>query len=102
MTQTVFSSDELLLWFEKNQRPLPWRKTYDPYQVWISEIMLQQTQVTTVLPYFERWMKTFPTIKTVAEAKEDKILKLWEGLGYYSRAKNIRKAAKILVEKNRG
>ncbi|MDH5596633.1 MAG: A/G-specific adenine glycosylase [Candidatus Peregrinibacteria bacterium] len=92
----------LLKWFEKNQRPLPWRDKYEPYQVWISEIMLQQTQVKTVLPYFERWMATLPTIKSVAEAKEDQILKLWEGLGYYSRARNIQKAARQIVEEYDG
>ncbi|MFA4814577.1 MAG: A/G-specific adenine glycosylase [Candidatus Gracilibacteria bacterium] len=95
-------SERLLTWFQKKQRKLPWRKNYTPYEVWISEIMLQQTQVATMLPYFKRWMKAFPTIKSVARAKEDKILKLWEGLGYYNRAKNIRKTAKILVEKNKG
>ncbi len=95
-------ASRLLAWFEKNKRPLPWRKKYDPYEVWISEIMLQQTQVTTMLPYFKRWMKEFPNIKSVAKAKEDKLLKLWEGLGYYSRVRNIQKTARILVEKNGG
>lgn len=93
---------ELLKWFEESQRALPWRKKYEPYQVWISEIMLQQTQVKTVLPYFDRWMRELPTIQSVAEAKEDKILKLWEGLGYYSRARNIQKAAKQIMEKHNG
>lgn len=93
---------KLLAWFQKNQRPLPWRKTYEPYQVWISEIMLQQTQVKTVLPYFQRWMKALPTIESVAKASEDRVLKLWEGLGYYSRARNIQKAAKIIVKKSEG
>lgn len=92
----------LLTWFKKEQRDLPWRKNYEPYQVWISEIMLQQTQVKTVLPYFDRWMKTLPTIQSVAEAKEDQILKLWEGLGYYSRARNLQKAAKQIMEKHGG
>jgi A/G-specific adenine glycosylase len=81
---------------------LPWRKNYDPYEVWISEIMLQQTQVTTMLPYFKRWMKALPSIKAVAKASEDKLLKLWEGLGYYSRVRNIQRTARILVEKNKG
>jgi len=94
--------DKLLVWFEKNQRPLPWREKYEPYQVWISEIMLQQTQVKTVLPYFDRWMKALPTIQSVAEAKEDQVLKLWEGLGYYSRARNIQKAAKQIMEQHGG
>ena len=92
----------LLKWFKASQRDLPWRKTYDPYQVWISEIMLQQTQVKTVLPYFDRWMKTLPSITHVAQAPEDQILKLWEGLGYYSRARNLQKAAKLIVEKHEG
>lgn len=92
----------LLPWFGKNQRRLPWRKKYLPYEVWISEIMLQQTQVATVLPYFERWMKAFPTIKAVAEASEDQLLKLWEGLGYYHRALNIQKTARLIMEKYSG
>lgn len=90
----------LLEWFAKNQRPLPWREAYEPYQVWISEIMLQQTQVNTVLPYFDRWMKALPTIRAVADAPEDTLLKLWEGLGYYTRVKNIQKTAQILVREN--
>jgi A/G-specific adenine glycosylase len=94
--------EKLVQWFEENQRDLPWRKAYDPYQVWISEIMLQQTQVKTALPYFDRWMKALPDIRSVANAKEEKILKLWEGLGYYSRARNLQKAAKIIVEKHGG
>ncbi len=102
VTDIEFIQKELTDWFSKNQRPLPWRKTYDPYQVWISEIMLQQTQVTTVLPYFQRWMKKLPTIESVASAKEDMVLKLWEGLGYYSRARNLQKAAKQIVEKHKG
>lgn len=92
----------LLEWFEKNQRPLPWREKYEPYHVWISEIMLQQTQVKTVLPYFDRWIKSLPTIQSVAQAPEDQILKLWEGLGYYSRARNLQRAAKVIMEKHRG
>lgn len=94
--------ERLIHWFKKNQRDLPWRKTYEPYHVWISEIMLQQTQVTTVLPYFRRWIKKFPTIASVAKAKEDAILKLWEGLGYYSRARNLQKAARRIVDQYKG
>lgn len=97
-----FIQRELLKWFKKNQRPLPWRKKYDPYHVWISEIMLQQTQVKTMLPYFDRWLKEFPTIKSVADAGEDRVLKLWEGLGYYSRARNIQKTARQILEKHDG
>ncbi|MFA5842175.1 MAG: A/G-specific adenine glycosylase [Candidatus Gracilibacteria bacterium] len=97
-----FLQRALLRWFTLNQRDLPWRHTYAPYDVWISEIMLQQTQVKTVLPYFERWIKTFPTIQSVASAQEEKILKLWEGLGYYSRARNLQKAAQKIVKNHHG
>lgn len=89
---------KLLDWFEEYQRPLPWRKKYDPYEVWISEIMLQQTQVSKVLPYYSRWMKKFPTIESVAEASEEDVLKYWEGLGYYTRVKNIHKTAQEVCE----
>jgi len=92
----------LLDWFSVNQRPLPWRVHYEPYQVWISEMMLQQTQVKTVLPYFDRWMKAFPDIKSLAAASEEEVLKLWEGLGYYSRARNLHKAAMQIMEKHGG
>lgn len=95
-------SKNLLAWFKEHQRPLPWRQNYEPYQVWISEIMLQQTQVATVLPYFERWMKELPTVEALAEVSQDRLLKLWEGLGYYSRALNLKKAAEILVRENGG
>jgi len=92
----------LIHWFRANQRPLPWRKHYEPYEVWVSEIMLQQTQMDTALPYFKRWMKAFPTIGALAKADSKKVLKLWEGLGYYSRARNIHESAKHLVQKNGG
>jgi A/G-specific adenine glycosylase len=92
----------LLTWFKQEQRDLPWRKEYDPYHVWVSEIMLQQTQVKTALPYHKRWLEALPTIRDVAEAEEDTILKLWEGLGYYSRARNLQKAAKAIVEEHGG
>lgn len=88
----------LLDWFRANRRDLPWRKNYEPYQVWISEIMLQQTQVKTVLPYFERWMQRFPCVEDLAKADLQDVLKLWEGLGYYSRARNLHKASKMIVE----
>lgn len=87
----------LLIWYRQNKRILPWRDHPDPYAVWISEIMLQQTRVDTVIPYFERWFAKFPTIKALADADKQEILNLWEGLGYYSRARNLHKAAKILV-----
>jgi A/G-specific adenine glycosylase len=92
----------LVSWFEENQRPLPWRATYDPYHVWISEVMLQQTQVETVLPYYERFISGLPTVDALARADEQRVLTLWAGLGYYRRAKNLMAAAKIIVEKYRG
>jgi A/G-specific adenine glycosylase len=92
----------LLAWFEENQRDLPWRRTYDPYHVWISEVMLQQTQVETVVPYYERFLKEFPTIDALAKAEEQRVLKLWAGLGYYRRAKHLMEAARAVVEKHDG
>ncbi|MEC7822822.1 MAG: A/G-specific adenine glycosylase [Candidatus Neomarinimicrobiota bacterium] len=89
-------SENLLRWYSLNKRPLPWRETTDPYKIWISEIMLQQTQVSTVIPYYNKWIKEFPNIHTLSKARYDYVLKLWEGLGYYSRCKNIHKTSKIL------
>lgn len=86
----------LLEWYDANRRDMPWRSDPDPYRVWISEIMLQQTQVATVIPYFERFIRRFPTIAHLARANEQSVLKVWEGLGYYSRARNLRKAAVII------
>ena len=83
----------LLDWFSANARDLPWRRTRDPYAIWVSEIMLQQTQVKTVIPYWNRWMRELPTIEAAAKASPDKIHKLWEGLGYYTRVRNLQKAA---------
>jgi A/G-specific adenine glycosylase len=91
----------LLAWFAKNARDLPWRRTQDPYAIWVSEIMLQQTQVKTVIPYWERWMRELPTIESLAKAKPEKIHKLWEGLGYYTRVRNMQKAAQEIVAKSR-
>ncbi len=88
----------LLSWFSKNQRELPWRKNYTPYEIWISEIMLQQTQMDRAALFFTRWMKTFPDIPSIAAASEQRVLKCWEGLGYYSRARNIQKSAVILQD----
>jgi A/G-specific adenine glycosylase len=88
---------KLLQWFEKNGRNLPWRKTQDPYAIWVSEIMLQQTQVGTVIPYYKKFLKTFPTVRHLAKAKLSKVLKVWEGLGYYSRARNLHQASKIVT-----
>lgn len=92
----------LLHWFDKNARDLPWRRTRDPYAIWISEIMLQQTQVKTVIPYWERWMRTLPTVEKFARAKPPTFLKLWEGLGYYTRVHNAHKAAQLIVTNYRG
>ena len=88
----------LLNWYHHHGRILPWRGHPDPYAVWVSEIMLQQTRVETVIPYFEKWLQLFPTIKDLAEATEQDVLTAWEGLGYYSRARNLHKAAKIVAE----
>jgi len=92
----------LLKWFAANARDLPWRRTTDPYAVFISEIMLQQTQVKTVIPYFERWMKELPTLADFAKARQQKVLKLWEGLGYYSRVRNAQAAAQLIMLKHGG
>ena len=90
----------LLNWFAANARDLPWRRTRDPYAIWVSEIMLQQTQVKTVIPFWERWMRELPTIEAAAKAPSAKIHKLWEGLGYYTRVRNLQKAAKQIVGTN--
>ena len=92
----------LLDWFSTSARDLPWRRTHDPYAIWVSEIMLQQTQVKTVMPYWERWMRKLPTIKAAAAAHPDKLHKLWEGLGYYTRVRNLQKAAQAIVEQHGG
>ena len=88
----------LLNWYRANARDLPWRHTTDPYPIWVSEIMLQQTRVAAVLGYYARFLEAFPTVRALAEAPEDQLLKLWEGLGYYSRARNLQKAAKLVAE----
>ncbi len=92
----------LATWYRHNARPLPWRTTADPYCIWISEIMLQQTTVAAVVPYFERFLERFPTLETLAAAEEDDVLRLWEGLGYYSRARNVHKAARLIVGERNG
>ncbi len=88
----------LLRWYKKHGRTLPWRGHPDAYAVWVSEIMLQQTRVETVIPYFERWMNRFPSVRDLAAASEQDVLNLWEGLGYYSRARNLHKAAHLIVD----
>lgn len=87
---------DLLSWYQKNHRPLPWRQNRDPYSIWISETMLQQTTSTAVIPYFERFLDDFPDLKSLATAPENKVIAAWAGLGYYSRARNLHKAAKRL------
>jgi A/G-specific adenine glycosylase len=93
---------ELLAWVREARRDLPWRRRRDPYAVWISEIMLQQTQVATVVPYFERWVARFPDLASLAAAPLDDVLKAWEGLGYYARARNLHRAARVVVERHGG
>lgn len=94
---TSFIQQELLRWFALHQRDLPWRQSYDPYQVWIAEIMGQQTQMDRVVVYFRRWLERFPDIRSVAAASEQDLLKVWEGLGYYSRVRNLARAARQMV-----
>lgn len=95
--QTKEFQEEFVEWYEREKRNLPWRYNHDPYRIWISEIMLQQTRVDTVIDYFYRFMEWFPTIEELANAPEEKLLKAWEGLGYYSRARNIQAAAKQIM-----
>ncbi len=92
----------LLDWYHQHARTLPWRCSSDPYAIWVSEIMLQQTQVETVIPYYTRWMQYFPNVQKLAEADEQVVLKYWEGLGYYSRARNLHKAARMVVSEHNG
>ena len=92
----------LLDWFAANARDLPWRRTLDPYAIWVSEIMLQQTQVKTVIPFWERWMRELPTIQAAAKASPEKLHKLWEGLGYYTRVRNLQKAAQVIIQQHGG
>jgi A/G-specific adenine glycosylase len=92
----------MLSWFAANARDLPWRRTRDPYAIWVSEIMLQQTQVKTVIPYWERWLRELPNIAALAAAAPEKIHKLWEGLGYYTRVRNLQKAAQQIVADHAG
>ena len=89
---------QLLQWYKKNKRDLPWRANKDPYSIWLSEVMLQQTTVVAVIPYYEKFLKKFPTVKDLAKASEHDVLEAWAGLGYYSRARNLHKAAKALAK----
>lgn len=89
----------LVEWFNKEKRDLPWRRTSDPYKIWVSEVMLQQTRVDTVIPYYNRFLKKYPTLQSLAYAPQEELLKMWEGLGYYSRARNLQAGVKEVVEK---
>ncbi len=93
-----FPVEALKSWFLQSKRDLPWRKLPTPYAVWVSEVMLQQTQVSVVVPYFERWLQRFPTVKDLAEASLEEVIKLWEGLGYYSRARSLHRGAQYIME----
>jgi len=95
-------SNLLLSWYIGNQRQLPWRETNDPYQIWVSEVMLQQTQVKTVIPFYIKFLKNFPTVRELAQADLNKVLKAWEGMGYYARARNLHKSAKIIINEYEG
>jgi len=95
-------SERVLHWYASNKRELPWRDSPDPYKVWVSEIMLQQTRVETVIPYFNRWMKQFPTVEKLSYATEQEVLSVWEGLGYYSRVRNLHNAASIVIDQYEG
>ncbi len=92
----------LLRWYDRNKRDLPWRRTRDPYAIWVSETMLQQTQVATVLPYYRRFMEAFPSVKALDSASLDAVRSVWSGLGYYRRAKNLKQAARVLVNRHGG
>ena len=99
MTNKGDFQDKLLNWYATAKRSMPWRETPSPYAVWVSEVMLQQTRVDTVIPYFNRFMAKVPTVQALANINEDKLLKLWQGLGYYSRALNLKKGAEMVVQK---
>lgn len=92
----------LLAWYRRHRRDLPWRRTADPYAVWVSEVMLQQTTVAAATPFFERWMARFPTVAALAQAREEQVLAFWAGLGYYNRARNLHRAARLVVERHGG
>lgn len=98
---TVFSN-QLIKWYRLNFRQLPWRETVDPYKIWISEVILQQTRVAQGLPYYEKFLKAFPTVKKMAEASEDQVLQLWQGLGYYSRARNMHHTSREVMRLHNG
>ncbi|MHC5200749.1 A/G-specific adenine glycosylase [Myroides sp. LJL119] len=95
-------SNKLITWYLQNKRPLPWRKTRDPYAIWLSEIILQQTKVVQGTPYYLAFLNTFPSVFQLADASEDQVMRLWQGLGYYSRARNLHATAKIIANKYKG
>lgn len=97
-----FPTESLLSWFAKNQRSLPWRKDYEPYSVWLSEVLAQQTRIDQMIPYYNAFLQKFPTVKKLADAPYKDVLKSWEGLGYYSRAKNLHEAAKQIMKEHGG
>ncbi len=99
METNVEIRGQLLAWYIENMRDLPWRKTSDPYRIWVSEVMLQQTRVTAVIPYYERFLKRFPDAAALARAPQEELLAVWSGLGYYSRARNMQEAARQIVER---
>ena len=98
----VSSAEKLLKWYDENRRSLPWREDKDPYHIWVSEIMLQQTRIEAVIPYYKRFLEKYPTVSALAGAGEDELIRIWEGLGYYSRIRNMHKAAMDVVENHGG
>ena len=92
----------LLDWYRNHQRHLPWREAADPYRIWVSEVMLQQTQIKTVVPYFEEFLTRFPDVEQLAAANQQDVLKAWEGMGYYARARNLHRAARMILAKHNG
>ena len=101
--EKIFSfRQKLLAWYDENKRDLPWRRSKNPYHIWVSEIMLQQTRVDTVIPYYERFLESFPTVESLANASEERLLKAWEGLGYYSRVRNMQAAAQQIMNEFNG
>ena len=100
--ELTFLRKKLMKWYQTNQRDLPWRRSNIPYHIWVSEAMLQQTQVKTVLNYYRRFLKKFPNIKRLAAADLQAVLKVWEGMGYYARARNLHRAARAVVQDHGG
>ena len=92
----------VVAWYDRVRRPLPWRQEPTPYHVWLSEIMLQQTRIEAVIPYYHRFLAQYPTVAALAQAEDERLMKLWEGLGYYSRARNLKKAAVQIMEQYDG